>query len=634
MDEKKFASLVNSLEAFASKNPGAYKFRVGALGALGYLYLLVIVSLLLGIVAGLLYTIFNSGEFNFLVLKIVWIPLVLVGIVLRSLWITIPVPDGAELQREQAPALFEMIHEVTETLNGPTIHHVLLSSDFNAGIVQIPQFGMMGWLNNYLVVGLPLLQAFSPAEFRAVLAHEVGHLSGKHGRFSGWIYRLRRSWIEVLTRVHYERQYASFLFKPFLNWYAPYLNAYSFVLARAQERQADEYSVELTGKETAAVMLARFAVKGKSITEDFWPGFFRGSKAESKAPKDPFKQMVDYLEQSIGSVNAQKWFFEELRVPTGYEDTHPALSDRLAAIGYAKDSAAISGLLDAVVKAEEEKQPAASNYLHELPEDFVPRQNRLLREQLVRTWNEAHKKANEAKKRFDELEAQANERALTLDEKWERVALLVDVQDQKAAIPSLLTILQEHPEHAHAHFAVGAILLEQQDPGGIKHLEQAMELQPRTAGDASTLLAGYYFQHGNKELAEEFRKRAAAHYEDQERRNEQALNFSEQDKFIPHDVDVDALKEIQSQLHKARGLSEAYLFRKVLEGIDSVYVLAFLAGNSWQNGRNDKHLEPLFQDLMNIRIFPTPYVFLSFDLNHFDLLAKVRAVPGALIYKR
>ena len=256
MNEDKFASLVRSLETFASKNPGVYKLRVGALGALGYVYLLVIVSLLLGIVAAVLY----YGSLNALTLKALWIPLVLVGIVLRSLWITIPVPDGAELKREQAPALFDLIHEVTKTLNGPKIHHVLLSSDFNAGIVQIPQFGMMGWLNNYLVVGLPLLKAFTPAEFRAVLAHEVGHLSGKHSRFSGWIYRLRQSWVEVLTRVHYERHYASFLFEPFLKWYAPYLNAYSFVLARAQERQADEYAVDLAGRETAAVMLARLAV--------------------------------------------------------------------------------------------------------------------------------------------------------------------------------------------------------------------------------------------------------------------------------------------------------------------------------------------------------------------------------------
>jgi hypothetical protein len=110
MDDKKFASLVRSLETFASKNPGVYKLRVGALGALGYVYLLVIVSLLLGIVAALLYYVLYSGYFNVITLKVLWIPLVLVGIVLRSLWITIPVPDGAELKRDQAPGLFDLIH--------------------------------------------------------------------------------------------------------------------------------------------------------------------------------------------------------------------------------------------------------------------------------------------------------------------------------------------------------------------------------------------------------------------------------------------------------------------------------------------------------------------------------------------
>jgi hypothetical protein len=423
------------------------------------------------------------------------------------------------------------------------------------------------------------------------------------------------------------------LFEPFLNWYAPYLNAYSFVLARAQERHADEYAVELAGKETTAVMLSRLAVKGKAI-EDFWPAFFRQSKDEAKAPRNPFEQMLGKLEQSIGPVNTQKWFFEELRVPTGYVDTHPALSDRLAAIGYAKDSPAVTGLLDAVVKAEEQKQSAASYYLREMPEDFLPRQNRLIREQIVPAWNEAHKKAKESKKRFSELEAQANERPLTLDEKWERVALLAQVQDQNAAIPSLKTILQEHPEHAGAHFALGAILLEQQDSGGIKYLEQAMELKRDTIGDASTLLSGFYFQHGDKELAEKFRQRAAAYYEDQQRRSQQAVDFSKADNFIPHDCSVVVLKEIQGQLHQARGLSEAYLFRKVIEGTDSVYVLAFLAGYSWHNGQNAKHLEPLFQDLMNITVLPFPLVFLSLDMNHGELLPKISAVPDALIYKR
>lgn len=157
MEQSKYESLIKPLEALAAENPGQYRLRVALLAALGYLYLLIIVTLLLGIVVlTLIYV-----RFKWVVLKILWIPLVLVGIVLRSLWITLPVPEGVELQREQAPALFDLVHEVTAALNGPKVHHILLSGDFNAGIVQIPEFGMFGWQTNYLVVGLPMLRTIS-----------------------------------------------------------------------------------------------------------------------------------------------------------------------------------------------------------------------------------------------------------------------------------------------------------------------------------------------------------------------------------------------------------------------------------------------------------------------------------------
>src|SRR5215216_89046 len=630
MENEKLAILIRRLETFASEKPGLYKLRVALLAALGYAYLLFVVLILLAIVAAtLLY-----ARLNWVVIKILWIPLVLVGIVLRSLWIALPEPDGAELQRHQAPALFDLIHEVTTKLNGPKIHHVLVSSDFNASVVQIPQFGMFGWLNNYLVVGLPLLRAFTPAEFRAVLAHEVGHLSGKHGGFSGWIYRVRRSWVEVLTRVHLERHYASFLFEPFLNWYAPYLNMYSFVLARIQERHADEYAVELAGREVTAVMLARLDVKQRELAEDFWPKFFRQSKEQPKAPRDPFEQMLSGVEQPVGPVNGQKWFFDALRVPTGYDDTHPALADRLAAIGYPKDSTEIAGLLDNVLKADEEKESAAAYYLRDLPEDFVASQNRLFREQLVRAWNESHAQSNEAKRQLAKLEENSTKHPLTVDEEWQRVTLVSQLQDDTAAIPLLQTMLREHPDHVGAHFALGAILLEQQNAEGVEYLEKAMQLSPAVTGNASTLLSGFYFQQGNKELTETFRKRAAEHREKEERLREQAVNFSEQDRFLPHELSELVLKEIQAQLGKVRGLSEAFLVRKILEGSNHVYVLAVLAGYSWKEGVSAKHLKPLFDDLVQVSAFPSPLVTLPLDAVHGDLLPKFKAVRGAAIYKR
>jgi len=631
MEEDKLASRIPLLEIFAQQNPGAYRLRVAMLAALGYAYLLVVVLFLLAIVFVTLFYV----RISYITIKIVWIPLVLVGLVLRSLWITLPVPEGTELRREQAPALFDLINEVSKKLSGPKVHHVLVSDDYNASIVQIPQFGMFGWLRNYLVVGLPLLRALDPSEFRAVLAHEVGHLSGKHGRFSGWIYRLRQSWIQILTRVHQERHYASFLFEPFINWYAPYLNAYSFVLARAQERHADQYAVELAGREVTGVMLVRMMAKERGLVENFWPNFFRQSKEQPKTPADPFVQMLQGLEQPIGATKTQKWFYEAMRVPTGYEDTHPALSDRLAAIGFAKDSPGLTTLIDCVLKADQKNESAESYYLRELPDDFLLRLNRLWSEQLRSTWHKSHEEIQQAKKKLDELDEKATAGSLTIDERWERAKLIGQVKDENAALPAIDEVLSENPDHVRAHFAKGAILLEQHEAEGVAHLEKAMQLNRDTTGDASTLLSGFYFDEGNKELAETFRKRAEQHHEQQLKQQEQALTFSINDNLIAHDLDEKAVKEIQRQLNTVRGLSEAFLVRKVIDGSDTpFYVLAVLAGYSWHEGRSDKHIGLLFNDLATVNNLPTPIVFLSLDGQHSYLLPKIKPIAGAQVYVR
>ena len=527
--------------------------------------------------------------------------------------------------------LFDLVDEVTNALSGPKVHHIIVSDEYNASINQIPQFGMFGWLRNYLVVGLPLLRALSPAEFRSVLAHEVGHLSGKHGRFSGWIYRLRQSWIQILTTVHAERHYASFLFEPFINWYAPYLNAYSFVLARAQERQADADAVELTGQESFAVMLVRMQTKKRGLVEGFWPSFFRQSKAQATTPKDPFVQMLHGLDQPVDPANVRKWFFEALRVPTGYDDTHPALADRLEAIGFAKEDSKIQTLVDAVLRAEEKHESAASYYLPELPEDFLAGLNRLWREDIASSWSETHERLKKSQKRLTALDEIAKTRALTIDEQWERVRVLDDVEDQNVTIiPSLETILREDPDHNGAHFMLGAILLEQQNPNGVEHLEKAIQLNPACAGDANALLSSFYFNQGNKELAEMHRARADEHSEMVQKQQEQALTFSNNDRFIPHGLDEKLIKDLQSQFSKLRLLDTAYLVAKVIEGSETpMYVLAFTTKSIWREGRDEKLSGELSDQLINVTGLPSPVIILPLDDEYAYLLNKVSQIEGA-----
>ncbi len=559
-------------------------------------------------------------------LKVVWIPLVLVGLVLRSLWVTLPEPDGQELLTEDAPKLFDLISEVRSALNGPQVHRVLVSDEYNAGIVQIPQLGMFGWLRNYLVVGLPLMKALSPAEFRAVLAHEFGHLSGNHGRFSGWIYRMRQSWVQVLVRVHEQRQYAAFLFESFLNWYAPFFNAYSFVLARAQEYEADAYSVDLAGRETAARTLVRVNTKERALQEEFWPGFYRQAHDDAQPPRDPFSQMLTGLEKSVERPTAEKWFLQAVRVRTGYDDTHPSLADRLAAMGYQMegqdDHKVPESLLDTDVSGE---MTAADYYLGTLPEDFIPGCDRLWKEQIARTWREQHKLIQETRARLIKLEEKSKSHPLTLDEQWERARCLRDTKDSEAAVPILRELIRQDPGHAGAHYALGGILLERQDQEGIEFLEKAMQLDAATTGVAYEVIYQFLRQEGRQKEADSYRLRAEEYFEALQQQQEKVLNFTYKDRFEPHGLEANQIAGLQQQLRNIRAVDTAYLVCKIVEGASQpFYVLGVVPAYDDSEllnqllsdvdfsrslafvllaGKN-KFLQPMFDSIPTAQVFP------------------------------
>src|SRR5439155_1953007 len=127
------------------------------------------------------------------------------AVIIRSLWVRIPRPEGISICEDQAPNLFETADRLSRQLRAPRPHDVILDGSFNAGVAQIPRFGVLGWSRNYLTVGLPLLDALTPEQFKAVLAHEFGHLAGAHGRFRAWIYRLRTSWAQLLENLRKQK---------------------------------------------------------------------------------------------------------------------------------------------------------------------------------------------------------------------------------------------------------------------------------------------------------------------------------------------------------------------------------------------------------------------------------------------
>jgi len=111
------------------------------------------------------------------------------------------------------------------------------------------------------------LEGLSPDEARAVLAHELAHLSRRHGRTGRWIYYLRRSWENAFeqlskTRGHRQAPLQSRILE-LVNWFWPRFNAHAFVLSRTNEYEADAVSVRLTSRGPALYRSRRVGVNGR-----------------------------------------------------------------------------------------------------------------------------------------------------------------------------------------------------------------------------------------------------------------------------------------------------------------------------------------------------------------------------------
>jgi hypothetical protein len=198
MTGEEWERLVERLDSLARAEPARYRRRVGLLAGLGYAYVVVVLALLIAAAAGVVWLAIIG---TVAILKFL-IPLgAFVLLILRALWVRVPPPEGIRLTRKDAEPLWRALDELREAVEGPKVHTLLLDGQLNAGIVQIPRLGPLGWQRNYLVVGLPLMQALDGDEFRAVVAHELGHLSKSHGRFASWIYRLRSTWTRLLMTL-------------------------------------------------------------------------------------------------------------------------------------------------------------------------------------------------------------------------------------------------------------------------------------------------------------------------------------------------------------------------------------------------------------------------------------------------
>jgi Zn-dependent protease with chaperone function len=415
MTSEQFQALVDRLEHQALSDPNGYTSKVLLLAVLGNAYvvamLLLIVALLVALVASVL------------VLKALAIKLILVvgfflWMLLTALWVKIDPPGGTEIEARQAPELFTTVDGLRRRLSAPRFHHTLITDDFNAGVVQSPRLGIFGWTRNYLLIGLPLLKALTAEQFKAVLAHEFGHLAKGHGKVSTWMYRQRLRWSRLLAVLDTTESRGSFLFKPFLSWFAPYFNAYSFPMGRANEYQADATSARLTSPQAVAQALTGVSVVGCYLAERYWEQIHQQADQQPQPNFAPYFAMGQGVAAEIDASLAQVWLDQAMAEQTSSADTHPALNDRLKAIGQPPRLA-----LPTVGQAADRLLGGA---LQAITESF----DRRWRDSISCSWAERYQEVQESRRQLAELNARFESRPeLTVQEEFDRARLTDTIGD-------------------------------------------------------------------------------------------------------------------------------------------------------------------------------------------------------------
>ena len=619
MTNEQFEALISKLEGEAQSNPGRYKFKVLLLAFLGNAYigtmLLLIISLLAGLIASL-------STFKAIALKLIFVVGFFLLMILRALWIKIAPPVGTEIKAKQAPELFKMVNTLRKQLDAPRFHHVLITDDFNAGVVQSPRLGIFGWPRNYLLIGLPLMKTLTIEQFKAVLAHEFGHLAKGHGRMSNWIYCQRLRWARLLAVLDMSESAGSFLFKPFLNWFVPYFNAYSFPIARANEYEADATSARLTSPQATAEALSSVSVVASYLSERFWPQIYKLADEQTQPAFAPYSGLSHHVTEELDQDSAQSWLSQAMALETNSFDTHPALKDRLSAIGEAPRIALPS--LD----------QSADQLLADARDSITQNFDQRWKDNISPSWEQRHHEVQENRKRLASLDSQFETGAeLTLQEAYDR-AFLTETISYKPddALTQFRALYRRAPEDAFICLTLGARLLSRDNSEGCALIEKAMQLDEVAIIEGTELLRNYHWRNQRKDEAKNWEKKRGDRSQLLEAASKERNRVLISDKFDPHELTEDMLNELKTQLKTVPGVRKAYFVRKRVKFLTHkpCYVLGYRASGFFQLHSTKRAIQVMQQIQDNVR-FPGQTLIINVEGNNYRFGRKFKWMRGARI---
>jgi Zn-dependent protease with chaperone function len=637
MTHEEFDKRVAQIDERHRGRPGVLKWRVLALafaGYAGFLAWFAIVAALSAvfIVPGIVWPLAQSWWLLLLGLLIL-----LIGGVnaLRALWVRVKAPEGRGVTEKEAPALFDMLHSLRRDLGTPAFDQVLVTAACNAGVNEVARFGVLGWPRHYLQLGLPLLECLSAEELRAVLAHEYAHRSRRHGRVSGWIYRLRGSWEQVFTefrnRPHVRGEVSlRYGVAKFIEWFWPRFNAHAFVLSRAHEFEADATAARVAGAEYVAGSLLRLDLASRLLNEKFWPDLWLEANAHPEPPSGVFLRLRDRL-RADPPAEAKTWLAQAFQWVTSNTDTHPCLSARLRALNRLPAEVERGEYPDWPVAPP---RSAADTLLEPVLDAIRADVETRWRTECAKFWRDRHDCAAVLRDRLTQMEAAVP--AVTASDLWDKAGVVARLQGDAAAVPLLRELLAMQPGHAGANLELGRHLLGENNEGGETYLERAMTEDEETVPRACQLLLEYGHRTGRADLIQNTKARLDRHSAAVAASQTERNRVTESDTFIPHGLSDAELQSVIDHLRADPDVVAADLAQKQMKYFQKqrLFVLCLRTRRNWLGMANRDTEQAVLNRLMSIVRLPGRKLVFTPGGGFRGIASRLSRMPEARIFTR
>lgn len=219
-----------------------------------------------------------------------------------------------EITKNEEPKLFQLIDELTTTIDTQKPKRVYLSPDVNASVFYDSNFWSMFFpIKKNLVIGLGLINALTEEELKAILSHEFAHFSQSTMKVGSYVYSVNNVIHNLLyDNESYENMIskwseASGYFSIFMilavkivsgiQWILrqmySYVNTRYLKLSREMEFQADEIAAYVTGSTPLINSLLRMELIDYSFNNTI--SFYEQKIESNIKPKNIYHNQFDVL---------------------------------------------------------------------------------------------------------------------------------------------------------------------------------------------------------------------------------------------------------------------------------------------------------------------------------------------------